>query len=161
MQMDHSPSAIPCSLTLAPGWRAEERRDAELDSDFVAIVPPTGEVLLRLSTFDLQRAKIDAAEWTEVTAGLNRSRGREVMAVRCGDFSGYRTRFAPGDGRWLTGWMLHAGAIPLDVNFDCALQDAGRYDAAVDAMLATLRAKRRTRAVPHPSRSWKWLRWWR
>jgi hypothetical protein len=81
--------------------------------------------------------------------------------VSCGDFTGYLTRFAPGDGRWLTGWVLHAGPTPLDVTYACPLEDAGRDDTVVDAMLGSLRANPRRRTPSHPSRSWAWLRFWR
>jgi hypothetical protein len=84
---------------------------------------------------------MDAATWVEMAAEVHRPRGRPVESVRCGEFAGYRTEFAPGDGRWLRGWMLRAGLIPLDVTYTCAEADRNRDDPAVDAMLDTLRIR--------------------
>jgi hypothetical protein len=134
--MPYACAAAPCSLDLDPQWTVEEVPEANGNYAFVAIRPPAKDALLRFTTFE--RAGVEAGAWTEAVAHVNRSRGRPVVPVSCGGFSGYRTQFTPGDGRLLRGWALHAGAFPLDVTYACAVEDAGRDDAAVEAMLATL-----------------------
>ena len=132
---------LPCSIQFAPGWTAEVRLGAEGDDPYLAVVPPTADALLRLTTFDGSRASMDAAAWVDFAAEVHRPRGRPVVPVCCGDFAGYRTPFAPDDERWLRGWMLHADGIPLDVTYTCGEADAGRDDPVVEAMLDSLRLR--------------------
>ena len=140
--MAYESDLIPCSIVLAPGWTAEEVPEADGEHPYLAIRPRTRDARLRLTTFEPASTGIDAAAWVELAASVHPPKGRPLVPVRCGDFSGYLTQFETGDGRWLRGWVLHAGPIPLDATYPCALSDAGRDDAAVGAMLATLHLTR-------------------
>ena len=127
-------------LALAPHWSAEERREVSEGetSDFVAIVPPSGDALLRLTTFDPVESRLSARKWLSLVARANRAKGRHVTKVQCGDFTGFETGFA-ACGRAFHGWALRAGTFALDVTYWCETKHAGRDDDAVDAMLGTLR----------------------
>ena len=81
---------------------------------------------------------MSAGDWVEFAAHTNRLKARSVIAVRYGDFAGYRVEFA-ALGVWQRGWVLRAGGFPLDVSYSCPQAQTGRDDAAVDAMLASLR----------------------
>jgi hypothetical protein len=132
---------LPCSIDPAPGWASEVRWDPAAESRFLAVLSPDRGALLRLSTFDVEEARMDAVTWLEMAAEVHRPRGKPVEAVRCGEFAGYRTAFAAGDGRWVRGWVLRAGLVPLDITYTCAEADRNRDDSAVDAMLTTLRMR--------------------
>jgi hypothetical protein len=131
----------PWSIELAPGWNAEHRsefRDGHRD-EYVAVVPPTGDALLRFSSQEFPAGGVDDAEtWVEHIALINRARGRPVSSVDCGDFTGYLTSFFAGTDL-LRGWVLRRHAFPLDACYRCDAKHEGRDDLAVDAMLNTLR----------------------
>ncbi len=137
--MPDPPANIRWWLALAPHWSAEERREVSggETSDYVAIVPPGGDALLRLTTFDPVESKLSARKWLSLVALANRAKGRSVVKVQCGDFTGFATHFAAA-GRSIRGWALCAGTVPLDVTYCCNSKDAGRDDDIVDAMLSTL-----------------------
>ena len=85
--------------------------------------------------------RLSAADWVRVTEHFTTKRGRPVLPRRCGEFAGYETRFDAGSV-WIRGWALLAGEEGLDVNYRCAITDAGRDDAEIDAVLSTLRLRR-------------------
>ena len=66
-----------------------------------------------------------------------------MIARRCGDFVGHETPF-PASEVWIRGWVLAADNHGLDVDYRCAIADAGRDDGAIDAVLSTLRLRRAT-----------------
>jgi hypothetical protein len=129
------------SIQIAPGWRAEDR------GDHVAVLSSAADTLLRLTTFDPVKSRMTARQWVEAAARVHLPRGRPVVDVACGNFSGYRTEFAihdslippVGQDLWLRGWMLERDGVPLDVTYTCPLACAGRDDEAVASMLDTLR----------------------
>jgi hypothetical protein len=137
------------SLELAPEWRAEDR------GDHVAVLNDDPDTMLRLTTFELTHG-LTAAKWIEMVGRFHPPRGRPVKEVRCGGFRGIRTEFAvmdPGapptrDDRWLRAWTLECGGTPLDITYTCPLWCAGRDDADVRGMLASLRAGPRIRPEP-------------
>jgi hypothetical protein len=131
----------PFTFHLASGWRTEAHGAPDGTGEYLAVIPATGTSLLRLSTLDPELAGGDAAGWVRVAADVHRPRGRTVLPVDCGDFSGFVTRFLSGD-RWICGWMLHACDVPLDVTFTREADSASPEDAVVDAMLNTLRLLR-------------------
>src|SRR5215213_6899222 len=139
--MTYESDLVPCSIVLAAGWTAEEDPDVDDGNPFVAVRPPARDARLRLTPFDPQTAGITAADWLELAASIHRRRGRPVVPVSCGDFSGYLTESDTGDDRWVRGWVLRAGSVPLDVTYSCAVSEAGRDDAEVGEMLATLRLR--------------------
>ena len=101
---------LPFEIALAPGWVGEERQEPDGDKAYLAVLPSSRDALLRLGSFDPARAGLDAASWVELAAQVHRPRGRPVVQASFGAFTGYRTEFAPGDGRWLRGWVLCAGS---------------------------------------------------
>lgn len=137
------------SLELAPGWRAEDR------GDHFAVLNDDPDAMLRLTTFELTH-RLTAAKWIEMVGRGHPPKGRTVKEVRCGDFAGIRTEFAvmdPGapprrDDRWLRAWTLECDGTPLDITYTCPLWCAGRDDADVRVMLASLRAGTRIRPEP-------------
>jgi hypothetical protein len=72
---------------------------------------------------------------------MDRAKARRVVPVRFGLFTGYGSGFAAG-GEWLRSWALRAGDFPLGVVYRCSTADAGRDDAAVEWMLASLFVRR-------------------
>ena len=139
--MERHFTSPPWSIELAPGWSAGHRvenRDS-VHAEYVAVVPATGDALLRLTTFVLPADYFNNAErWVEMVAQSSRSRGRPVCWVRCGDFTGYLTHFVAG-AELLRGWALRSDSFPLDACYRCDVKVRGRDDFAVDAMLGTLR----------------------
>src|SRR5687768_3871054 len=104
--MKHESDIVPCSIDVPSGWTAEVVPADGDDYPFVAIWPPARDARLRLTTFDPQSTRIEAAHWVELAAMVHRPRGRPIVPVSCGDFAGFQTEFACDDGRWLRGWML-------------------------------------------------------
>lgn len=129
----------PWFIELAPGWIAETRTHANYGefTQYVEINPETNDAMLRLSTFSTAGVGIDAAGWTEFYARINRSKGRRVEFIRCGDFAGYLVEFT-AKSDWIRGWALCSASIPLDVSYRCTAEIIGRDDPIVDAMLQTL-----------------------
>jgi len=84
---------------------------------------------------------LSAGEWLRAAEHFTRKHGRPVIARRCGDFAGHETRFETG-AFWIRGWALLSHNEGLDVNYRCAIADAGRDDPAVDVVLSTLRFRR-------------------
>jgi hypothetical protein len=129
------------SIELAAGWNAERRlefRDGHRE-EYVEVVPPTGDALLRFSSQQFPAGGFDDAEmWVERIALSNRARGRPVSSVRCGDLAGYQMSFVAGT-ELLRGWVLRMRAFPLDVCYRCDARYEGRDDVAVDGMLNALR----------------------
>lgn len=114
---------------------------------YVAVLPFRRDAELRLTTFDTEQ--ISAAEWVGMCAEVNRPKGRPVVPVRFGVFSGWATEFASpaitadatpdfAAGQWIRGWALHAGPFPLDATYRCPIALARRDDTALEAMLRTL-----------------------
>jgi hypothetical protein len=126
------------SIDLAPGWTAEIRQETSLNETtaFLAIVPETGDALLRLTPDT--RGIMGADEWVEAVGQINRAKVRRVTAAKCGDFAGYIVQFGT-DAEWLRGWAICAGSVPLDATFRCKAENAGRDDPVVEAMLNSLR----------------------
>ena len=134
--------SLPCTLSIAPGWHAEERDDPDT-GPYVAVAPDgAGGVFFRLSGVDLVPSGLDAAAWVELAGSVHPPKGRPLQHVTCGEFTGLQTQFAVGNRRWLRGWLLRAGSLALDVTYSCPIERAGQDDAVVDAMLSTLRLKR-------------------
>jgi len=131
----------PWSIELAPGWNAERRvedRNTEHD-EYVAVVPATGDALLRFTTrLFPARSGDNAEQWVETVANSTRVRGLPVSSVTCGDFNGYLTYFAAG-AESLCGWVLCCGSFVLDVSYTCDVQHRGRDYSTVQGMLNTLR----------------------
>jgi hypothetical protein len=119
------------------GWTAQLREEtlAGETTKFVAIVPETGDALFRLTP---DERGFGAAKWVQNVEELNCMRGRPFQIVQCGDFAGNLVEFI-ADDEWIRGWAMCAGSIPLDACYRCKLENRGRDDSAVDAMLNTLR----------------------
>ena len=127
------------SIELAAGWSAEARvvwsgRDVDRHAAFE---PPGRDALLRITRTSPSWSDLSAEDWVDSVGQINRAMRRPVGRVRRGVFTGYRTSFATDD-RAFRGWALRAGTLALDATYICPLDLAGRDDAAVDAMLATL-----------------------
>jgi hypothetical protein len=135
------------SIELARGWTAEPRADfpAGERTELVAIVPESKDALLRLTPDE--RGLIGAAEWVYAVGRIALAKGRRVSTIRCGDFVGNTVAFSALDER-LRGWALFADSFPIDVNYRCKIQTAGRDDAVVDAMMSSLRQKPKVRSHP-------------
>ena len=123
------------SLELPDGWSAEPQ------PDHVEIQLPFEGARLRITPYRDETGQLSAADWLQVTEDLNRRRGRPVVPRRCGEFDGYKTHFE-ALGNWIRGWALCRGEHGLDVDYRCAVADAGRDDASIDAALSTLRLQR-------------------
>jgi hypothetical protein len=102
-------------------------------------VAPTGDAALRLFTYYDERggSAEKAARMCGETAPRLGCTG--VRQARCGEFAGYTG--SQDDGHWWRHWWLAAGPIPLGAVYVCDSSVAGRDDAAVEAMLDTLRAR--------------------
>jgi hypothetical protein len=126
--------SVTWSIELPDGWAAIAH------PDHVEIEVPFPRAQLRVTPYWNEAGHIGPAEWLRMTEDINRKRGRPILRRKCGDFSGYETRFDAGE-RWIRGWALLADGEGLDVNYRCAIADAGRDDGPVDAALATLRLR--------------------
>jgi hypothetical protein len=113
------------------GWIVEQRKNR-----VTARSPRDAE--LKFKTFVPRESGTDAETWIKTAADVDRQKGREVVAAKYGDFDGYETRFV-SRGRLIHSWVLAAGDLPLDVTYKCDEADAGREEAELRAMLATLR----------------------
>lgn len=125
------------SIELAAGWTAQSQNEtwAGETRTFVAIVPESRDALFRLTP---DERGYDAAEWVRVVEEMERMKGRPVRAIRCGDFGGNCVEH-DALNKWIRGWALCAESIPLSAVYRCKLENRGRDDSAVDAMLNTLR----------------------
>lgn len=129
------------SIQLTPAWHAEER------GDHVALLNDTGDSQLLITAYGVSHTQLTARQWIEFAASVHPPKGRPLVEVRCGDFTGYHTEFAVfdspvppvGQDRWLRSWMLESNGVPLDVTYTCPLSDAGRDNEAIASMLDTLR----------------------
>jgi hypothetical protein len=127
--------ALTWSVELPNGWTAEPH------SDHVKIRLPFPRAELRITPYHDETGQLTADEWLRATEHFTRKRARPVIPRTCGDFIGHETRFAALD-LWIRGWVLVADSHGLDIDYRCALGDAGRDDSAADAMLSTLRLQR-------------------
>jgi hypothetical protein len=123
------------TVELPDGWSAER------DRGHVQIRLPFDGGALRFTPYNDETGQITANDWLHATEHFNRKRGRPVIPRQCGSFVGYETPFATGE-LWIRGWVLVADNHGLDVDYRCAIGDAGRDDSAVDAVLSTLRLRR-------------------
>lgn len=130
-------------LDLQPGWTAWPHRSAPRaaprEDRCVALVPPTADAALRLFTWYDERPDPDSAASTAMMEWLA-ERGMTITRARCGDFSGYEGSEMLDGERWRH-WWLAAGAAPLGAVYRGDPATAARDGAAVNAMLATLRAR--------------------
>ena len=134
------------SIHAAPGWRPEDR------GDHVALLSSAPDTQLLITNHGVRETGLTARQWVDFAASVHPPKGRPLVEVVCGDFTGYRTEFAildspvppVGQDRWLRGWMLERDGVPLDVTYTCPLACAGRDDDAVASMLGTLRLIRET-----------------
>ena len=121
-----------CSLNLPAGWEVKQH------GEYVELQMPALDTRLRITPFNDPTGRLDAQSWVFLVERVNRTRGRRVIARRCGDFTGFETPFESGE-QWIRGWALVAGMQGLDVNYRCAAIDTGRDDDIVDALLSSLR----------------------
>ncbi len=119
------------SIEPVAGWVPDE------PPDHVEIRAPTSDASLRLTNFADQSGQLDARRWVEFVAHISRLKKRHVEPAHCGVFGSYRVDFE-SNGRWFRSWALHAGTVGLDATYSCAVHDAGRDDADLDAMLDSL-----------------------
>lgn len=63
--------------------------------------------------------------------------GHKPQQVQLGHFDGLAFRYVE-DGFYWRQWMVKAGSLILDINYDCALGDRGKHDPAIDNMLTSL-----------------------
>lgn len=113
--------------------------EIEEQEDCVALFPPDSDGAMQITAFVADGADVTDAELEEASAdGAPEDAPREP--VRCGEFRGFHCRFTGEDGAWRV-WWLAAGPCHLYVTYNAAEAEAGRHDAEVDAMLATLRLK--------------------
>lgn len=113
------------------GWIVENRKNR------VTARSPRGAEL-EITTFVPKDSGTDAATWIKTAAHVDRQKGRAVVPAKYGDFHGYETRLV-SRGQLIQSWVLAAGDLPLDVTYRCDEADAGREEADLRAMLATLR----------------------
>lgn len=112
----------------------------ELD-DCVALIPPDGDAAMQITAFVADGSEVTDAEIAEASAdGAPEEAPREP--VTCGDFRGFESRFVGEDGAWRVFWLA-AGDCHLYVTYNGAEEDAGRHDAEVDALMASLRLRRK------------------
>jgi len=115
--------------------------EVEEEDDGVALLPPEGEGALLITAFVADSGDVTDEEIEEASAdGAPEETPRDP--VRCGEFRGFHARFTDDDGAWRV-WWLAAGGVHLHVTWNGDPDDAGRHDAAVDAILATLRVRKR------------------
>ena len=118
--------------------------EVEEQEDGVALLPPDGEGALHITAFVTDSGDVTDEELEESSAdGAPEETPREP--VKCGAFRGFHARFEDDDGAWRV-WWLAAGGVHLHVTWNGEPRDAGRHDAAVDAVLATLRERRRKKS---------------
>jgi hypothetical protein len=113
--------------------------EVEEQDDCVALIPPDGDGAMQITAFVADGSEVTDDEIAEASAdGAPEDAEREP--VRCGDFRGFHSRFTREDGAWRV-WWLAAGGCHLYVTYNGAEEDAGRHDAAIDAVMATLRQR--------------------
>lgn len=113
------------------GWIVEHRKNR------VTARSPRGAEM-EFITFVPATSGTDAATWIKTAAQVDRQKGRAVVPAKFGDFRGYETRLV-SRGQLIQSWVLAAGELPLDVTYRCDEADAGREEADLRGMLATLR----------------------
>jgi hypothetical protein len=129
--------SAPAGWTVRPHKQAP--RPAPHEDPCVALVARADDAALRLFTYYDERCG-SAEEATRIAARFAPRLGcSSVEQVRCGEFAGYAASQLDGD--WWRHWWLAAGPVPLDIVYVCDSPVTGRDDAAVEAMLATLRAR--------------------
>ena len=65
----------------------------------------------------------------------------ERKPVQCGDFAGYTATYEDAEGTHWRVWWLAKTNLHLYATFNCPRAYAGQHDVALDAMLASLRAR--------------------
>ena len=132
----------PWSVDLALGWiavlRADNRNGDPPEYVAVTVGPPTGDAVLQFTGCERLPGGMQAEQWVESTARINRAKGRPVLVVSFVDFSGYAVRFIAGS-EILLGWALRSGQFALDVCYRCKAENSGRDDSIVESMLRSLR----------------------
>jgi hypothetical protein len=125
------------SINPAPGWSVEERfEDTHGDRrPHVVVTPPSGDASVRFDTYAPER--LPARTWVEMVAQADRAKGRSVIPVRCGVFTGYEIGSSSGD-EWFRAWVLRTGSFPLGAVYRCPAAQTGRDDSALDTMVGSL-----------------------
>ena len=116
-------------LRLADGWTAKRE-----SAGWIVFPPDNGPVV------SINTSKIDGGVTDSLLRHLVRDLiqdGRQPQQVQLGDFDGLAFRYIEDDFYWRH-WMVKAGSLMLDINYDCALGDRGKHDPAIDNMLSSL-----------------------
>jgi hypothetical protein len=117
------------------GWAVDE------DGVAVALAPADalGDAALVLSAYrkDVFIGDTELRKLTERGAPAAVRR----VPIRCGDFRGFHATYEAEEVHWRV-WWLASRKTHVYATFNCSMGDAGRHDAVLDWMLATLREVR-------------------
>ncbi len=114
------------------GWGIAESADS------LTLTPADVDGALIISSFTRADGDIDDEELRRLaTQGASHEAVR--LMTRCGQFHGYTSVYDEKGTHWRVWWLVR-GPIHLYATYNCHLDYAGRHDATVDRMLASLRA---------------------
>ncbi|MDP4651181.1 MAG: hypothetical protein NWS56_05450, partial [Haliea sp.] len=91
---------------------------------------------LEITTLHKQDGALEQAELKYI-AETESPGAAAWVAVTCGDFGGWETRFAEGEAA-VREWYLASGGVLVFVSYSCNHDNKGMDDSAVDALLDTL-----------------------
>ena len=116
-------------LRVLDGWTTQSGVGEEV------LVPPDNGPVLTISTSKIDGGLNDG-DLRHLARNLIED-GRKPEQVKLGDFDGLAFAYIEDDFYWRH-WYLRAGPLWLQVNYDCAVADRGKHDAAIDKLLRSL-----------------------
>jgi len=124
------------TLALPPEWWAEAEGETILigDRDEVGVI--------EISSLHKEAGEFHAADIQQMTDDLSPD-GVSWSKVDLGDFRGLRCRYQEEDAA-LREWCVACDGLALFITYSCDTENAGMDDAAVDELLDTLMALRRS-----------------
>ena len=121
------------SIDVADGWTAEENESC------VTLVHDEGVGALQLSAARKGTGPITEEELEELAR--DRVPAEVPLAqARLGWFAGLGATHERDETAWRE-WWVSAGSLMVYATYNCDPEDRGQEDAAIDAMLATLRPR--------------------
>jgi hypothetical protein len=116
-------------LRVLDGWTAKAGESEEV------LVPPDNGPVLTIGTSKINGG-LSISDLRYLARDLVDG-GYEPEEVKLGDFEGLAFRYVEDDFYWRQ-WYLQAGHLWLQINYDCAVSERGKHDAAIDKMLKSL-----------------------
>ena len=117
------------SINLPDDWEEEH------DDEGVTLFNPDGCGALEISALEQEEAIDDG--FLEYMAAEHLESGAEPDEVEFGDFEGLEFSYGD-DGNYWREWYLRADNLMLYITYNCPLQDEGRENDEVEAILETL-----------------------